>query len=500
MNEGNPAGDGARTASTGARTSLVLLVVSTAILLDALDLSITQVALPDIRRGMDLSASGVQWTVNAYVLTYAGFLLFGGRAADLLGPRRVLLAGLAVFGGMSLVAGLAPHPAVIVAARGLQGVGAALTVPAGVAIIARTFAEGPERNRAFGVFSAAAASGFSAGLILGGVLTELLDWRWIFFVKVPIVAVTLLLAVRTVAPDTGARDRSRGFDPLGGVLGTAGLLLLAFAVTQIAGRTVPVPLTAAAAAAALALLAGFVVNEARHPDPLLPLRIFRLPVLRTSDIASLTVLAAPFGYAYIVTLYTQEVLGYSPLETGLALLPAAAASAAVSRYLAPVAVQRLGLRATGGAGMLLVAIGMVMLVRVDAGTAYAAVLLPSSLICLGLGMGNAYPAYAIGGVTGVGGAEQGVAAGIQQTALQIGGGLGLALVATGVGASLGSGGSPGDYVTALHVGAVIGAALPLLGALVTVTGRMAPAPAAPAADPVPASAPTTGTEPTDRDA
>ncbi|KAB8186484.1 MFS transporter [Microbispora catharanthi] len=456
----------------GQHSSLVLLVVSTAILLDALDLSITQVALPDIRRSLDLSTSGVQWTVNAYVLTYAGFLLFGGRAADLLGARRVLLFGLAVFGVMSLVAGLSPNAVVVILARAIQGVGAALTVPSSVAIIAGTFAEGRERNRAFGVFSAAAASGFSAGLILGGVLTDLLNWRWIFFVKVPIVAATLIIGVRVI-PRAETHDRSRSYDLLGGVLCTAGLLLIAFAVTQIAGHTVPVPLVIASAVAAVVLLIAFVVNEAKHPDPLLPLRIFRMPTLRNADISSLAVLAAPFGYSYVVTLYTQEVLHYSPLKTGLALLPAAVVSALVSRYMAPALIRRYGMRITGSlAGLFLVALGFLMLALVDVDTGYATVLLPSSIICLGLGVGNAYPTYAIGGVTGVGISQQGLAAGIQQTALQVGGGLGLALVATGVSASLDGKADPNDYIPALHVGAFVGTVIPLLGAIVTLLGRM----------------------------
>ncbi|MEV5751717.1 MFS transporter [Actinoallomurus sp. NPDC052308] len=464
----------------GRHSSLVLLVVSTAILLDALDLSITQVALPDIRASLGLSTSGVQWTVNAYVLTYAGFLLFGGRAADLLGARRVFLFGLAVFGVMSLVAGLSPNAAVVILARAIQGIGAAFTVPSSVAIIAGTFAEGHERNRAFGVFSAAAASGFSAGLILGGVLTDLLNWRWIFFVKVPIVAATLIIAVRVIPRSVETHDRSRGYDLLGGVLGTAGLLLIAFAVTQIADHTVPVPLVIASAVVAVVLLIAFVVNEAKHPDPLLPLGIFRMPTLRNADISSLAVLAAPFGYSYVVTLYTQEVLHYSPLKTGLALLPAAVVSALVSRYMAPALIRRHGMRITGSlGGLFLVAVGFSMLSLVGVDTGYATVLLPSSIICLGLGVGNAYPTYAIGGVTGVGVAQQGLAAGIQQTALQVGGGLGLALVATGVSASLDGRTDPNDYIRALHVGAIVGTVITLLGAIGTLLGRMdAPEPVA----------------------
>jgi EmrB/QacA subfamily drug resistance transporter len=450
--------------------TFVLVVVCTAILLDALDLSITQVALPDIRHGLDLSAGAVQWVVNGYVLTYGGFLLLGGRAADLLGHRLVFLCGLLGFGAMSLAAGLAPSAPVLVVARAIQGVGAALTVPASVAIIATAFPEGRERNRALGFFSAAAAAGFSAGLVLGGVLTDLLDWRWIFLVKVPIVLVTLLLAYRVV-PRRGAATRlGRSFDLPGALLATSGLLLLVFVITQVAVRSVALPVLVVAAVLAAGLLAGFVANEHWSDDPLLPLSIFRLRILRYADLASLTVLAAPFGYSFVTTLYTQEVRGYSPLRTGLALLPSAVLSALVSRYAAPALIQRGGLRFTGVLGLLLVGTGFLMFLWTGTGTAYLVVPLPSSLVCFGLGMGLAYPVFTVGGVTGVDDERQGLAAGIQQTALQVGGGIGLALVSSGVAASLGDATDPGAYLHALHTGVLVGTAIPLLGALTAFLG------------------------------
>jgi EmrB/QacA subfamily drug resistance transporter len=375
------------------RSRLALAAVSAAILLDALDLSITQVALPSIQHDLRLSASALQWVANAYVLTYGGFLLLGGRAADLLGRRRVFVAGLLTFGAMSLACGLAPSSTPLVVARGLQGVGAALTVPAAVSIIATTFAEGQERNRALGVFAASASAGFSVGLVLGGVLTDALSWRWIFLVKVPVVLLVALLALRVVAEGRAPAAARRSYDVAGAILSVSGLLLLVFVITQIARRTVAVGALVAAGLLALALLAGFVVNERRARDPLLPLGLFRLRTLRAADLASLTVLAAPFGFAYVTTLYMQDVQGHSALATGLALLPGAVLSALVSRYVAPWLVERVGLRPTATVGLTVVAVGFALLLRTDVRTSYEAVMLPASVVCLGLGMGVSYPVF-----------------------------------------------------------------------------------------------------------
>ncbi len=303
----------------------VLLIVSTAILLDALDLSITQIALPDIQAAFGLSAGSLAWVANAYVLTYGGFLLLGGRLADLAGRRRTLLFGFALFGVMSLASGLAPDPVLLIVARALQGVGAALTVPASISIITTTFAEGPPRNRALSIFGAAAAAGFSVGLVLGGVLTDLAGWRWIFLVKVPVVAAVALLALRVISRDP-QRSRGRSYDLPGAVLSTAGLLLVVTVISQLGRPSASAGLLVAGAALGVALLAGFVVNEHRARDPLLPLPLFRLRTLRYSDLASLVVLAAPFGFSYVSTLYMQDLLGWSPLTTALALLPGAVRS------------------------------------------------------------------------------------------------------------------------------------------------------------------------------
>ena len=370
---------------------------------------------------------------------------------------------------MSLVAGLAPAPPVLIAARGLQGVGAALTVPAAVAIIASTFAEGAERNRALGVFGASASAGFSVGLVLGGVLTDALGWRLIFLVKVPFAVAAAGVALRVVAEGRTVARRA-GYDVAGALTSALGLVLVVLTITQLASRTLPAVLLVAAAVAGAVLLALFAVIERRTRDALLPLDLLALRTPRVSDLASLTVLAAPFGFSFVTTLWMQDVLDRSALETGLALLPGAALSMVVSRYVAPRLVDRFGLRASATGAMVVVSIGFLTMLRVGTTMPYAPVLLPASLLCLGLGMGVAYPAYTIGAVTAVDEARQGVAAGLQNTALQVGGGLGLAVVSAAVSGSLGAAGSPGDYVHALRIGTIVGATLPLIGAAVTFLG------------------------------
>jgi EmrB/QacA subfamily drug resistance transporter len=455
---------------TESRASLVLALVSAAILFDALDLSITQIALPSIQKDLELSPAALQWVPNAYVLTYGGLLLLGGRAADLSGRRRVFVGGLALFAVTSLACGLAPSAPVLVVARGLQGIGAAMTVPAAVSIIATTFAEGPERNRALGVFAASGSAGFGVGLVLGGVLTDALDWRWIFLVKVPVVALVAVVAQRVVDERRAPFDGQRSYDVGGAVASAAGLLLLVFVVTQLTERSVSLVAVVGSAVLALGLLGGFVIHEQRAEAPLLPLALFRLRTLRAGDLASLTVLAAPFGFSYICTLYFQDVQGHSPLATGLALLPGAALSAVVSRWVAPALLARVGLRTAAAGGMALVSAGFAVLLGIGVDASYVTTLLPASIVCLGLGMGIAYPVFTIAAVTGVEEAEQGVAAGVQNTALQVGGGLGLAVVAGAVAARLGDARGGDALVDALRVGAAVGATLPLLGAAIALVG------------------------------
>jgi EmrB/QacA subfamily drug resistance transporter len=447
------------------RQSVALLVVSAAILFDALDLSITQIALPAIDADLHMGPAALQWVPNAYVLAYGGLLLLGGRLSDRLGRRKVFVAGLTVFAAMSLVCGIAPSAGTLVGARAIQGVGAALTVPAAVSIIATTFAEGPERNRALGAFGASASAGFSVGLVLGGVLTDALSWRWIFLVKVPVVLVAAGLALRAVDAD-GPTASDQGYDVPGALTSVAGVSLAALAITQLAHRTLSVAAVWTVVGAAVASLTAFALLERRTDDPLLPSGLLAARTVRITDLASLTVLAAPFGLSFVVTLWLQDVLDHSALHTGLALLPGAALSVLTSRYLAPVVVDRLGLRVSATGALVVVALGFLILLSMGTREHYLTTLLPATLVCLGLGMGVAYPAFTVGSVAGVDEQAQGVAAGVQNTALQIGGGIGLALVSAAVNLALPTSPTPAELAHALRVGALVGAALPLLGAAV----------------------------------
>lgn len=466
---GGPAQE--RTAQPGVR-SLLLAVVSAAIFFDALDLSITQIALPSIQASLRVATSTLPWVAAAYVVTYGGFLLLGGRASDLLGARRVFLAGLTVFGAASLVCGLAGSAAVLLVARAVQGAGAALTVPAAVAILATSFVDERARTRAFGVFAAAAASGFSAGLVLGGLLTSGLSWRWIFLIKVPAVALTLLAALPAIPPSRPRRRRG-GYDLAGGLVVTAGAVLLTFGVTRAGSPEAPAVGVAVPLLCAVALFVTFSLIERHTRTPLLPPHLLRSRALATANAAALTVLAAPFGVAFVVTLYLQDVLHRSAWDTALALLPGSVLSALVSRYLAPRLLDRLGLRAVYAGGLTLVAAGDALLLALDGSTAVWLVV-AATLVSFGLGMGLAYPAATLGGVAGAESEDRGAAAGLNNTALQIGGAIGLAVVAAAVslglhGATAASVGA-GQAQQAATYGALAATVLPLVGATVVLVG------------------------------
>jgi EmrB/QacA subfamily drug resistance transporter len=407
---------------------LALFAVCTAILLDALDLSITQVALPSIRHDLDISAGALQWVANAYVLTYGGFLLLGGRAADLLGRRRVFLAGLATFGVMSLACGIAPSAGTLVLARGLQGLGAALTVPASVAIIATTFAEGEPRNRALGVFAAAASAGFAVGLVLGGLLTDLLSWQWVLFINVPIGLVAAALSPRYVAE---GRDRSRvrNFDAAGAVSATLGVVAIVFAIVRTDVNGWGSAQTILVLAGGLALIGVFLLIEGRLAShPLMPLRIFQSRALSSANAIVFLLGAAMFAMWYFVSLYLQQVLGYSPLVAGVAFIPMtltiAAASTVASRL-----VSRIGAKPLLITGMLAQTAGMLLFSRVSADGSFVSDVLLAGIVTAG-GMGAAFVPVTIAAVSGVDSSEAGLASGLVNTSRLLGGALGLAVLAT----------------------------------------------------------------------
>jgi MFS family permease len=450
---------------------LLLPVVCATIFFDALDVSITQIALPSIQADLHVSASALPWVATAYVVTYGGFLLLGGRAGDLVGARPVFLVGLAVFGAASSACGLVGDGGMLIGARAVQGVGAALTVPTAVAMLATAFSEGPARNRAFATFTAAAASGFSAGLVLGGLITGELSWRWIFLAKVPLVAVTLIAAVASV-PRSGPRRRG-GFDVAGALTMTTGAVLLLVGITQAGNPAAGPASTSIPLIVAGFLLVAFVIIESRTDAPLVPPRLARIRGLAAADTAALAVLAAPFGVSFVVTLYLQDVLHHSPMRTALALLPGSILSALVGRYVAPRALDRLGLRAVYAAGLAIVAGGDALLLALSPGRAVE-LIVTATVISFGIGMGLAYPAATVGGVAHTDPADHGTAAGLNNTALQIGGGIGLAAVAAAVTVGLhgdtAAAVAPGTALDAVRLGALAVVFIPLAGAAVALFG------------------------------
>src|SRR5258706_11434846 len=287
--------------------SLAVVVVSMAIFLDTVDVSIVNVALPTIKLDLQLTTTDLQWIPGVYVLTYAGFMLLGGRAADLLGRRRIFLLGAILFGLASLSGGLVNSGWLLILARGVQGIGAALTMPAATSILTTTFAEGPERNKALGVFSATGGAGFTFGLVLGGVLTNFISWHWVFFVNVPVVLLILLLAP-IVVPESRSMGGMRSYDIAGVVTVTGGLLLLVYAITQANQPDATLEKTAGLVALALFILVCFIIIEWRSKASLMSLRIFRSSILSASSAVLFTLLGSFFSFLLIYTLYLQEVL------------------------------------------------------------------------------------------------------------------------------------------------------------------------------------------------
>jgi EmrB/QacA subfamily drug resistance transporter len=406
---------------------LVLVIACLAQFMVVLDSSIVNIALPSIQRGLHFSAANLQWVVDGYTLVFGGFLLLGGRAADLLGRRRLFVAGVALFTVASLINGFAQTSGMLIAGRALQGLGGALVSPAALSIVTTTFRDGSQRTRALGVWSAIAAGGAAVGLLAGGVLTDLASWRWVFFVNVPVGILTILLALRFVAESRldGAR---RAYDLAGAVTVTGGLVVLVFAIVKAqawgwgAGRTV------ALYAVALVLLGASVVIEHRSAAPLMRLGILRIRSLAVADSSLLLVASAMFGMFFFVSLYVQDVLGYSPLTAGLAFLPATA-MIMIGAGIAQGIIARVGVRAVGLFGVVLGAIGMVLLLRLSVHGSYVGQLLVG-LIPLTLGMGFAFVPLTLLGTSGLPAADAGLASGLFNTAQQVGGSLGLAIMAS----------------------------------------------------------------------
>ena len=459
------------------RSWVALILVSMAVFLDAVDVSIVNVALPMIKLDLQLTTIELQWVPGVYLLTYTGFMLLGGRAADLFGRRRIFLLGAALFGLASLVGGLAHSGWVLILARGGQGIGAALTMPAAMSIITTTFPEGPQRNKALGIFIATGGAGFACGLALGGVLTTFFSWHWVFFVNVPVVLLILLISRVVVRKDRREGGR-RSYDLAGAITVTAGLLLLVYAMTQ-ANEVGATPLsTAGLFALALALLVMFLLIEWRSKAPLMPFHIFRSSTLGAACAVSFLMEGAFFSFLFISTLYLQNVLHSSPLEASLTLLPAAIAAIPVSQFVAPWFMNRLGTKFTVGLGLLGLLSGIMLFLRTGVTSDDVGIILPSTLLVMPCGMALCLPTMAVAATSSIKPTEQGLASGLLGMSGQAGGGLFLALTATMItvvttaarGIAQGSVPLVVAQLSGLHAGLLVLAASVALGALIALVG------------------------------
>jgi EmrB/QacA subfamily drug resistance transporter len=449
---------------------VVLVLICIAQFMVILDATIVNVALPSIQKDLNLSEGNLQWIVNAYTLVFGGFLLLGGRAGDLLGRKRIFLIGLVIFTVASLLDGLASSEAMLIGARSLQGLGAALVSPAALSIISTTFEEGAERARALGVWAAIAIGGSAVGLILGGVLTQYFSWPWIFFVNVPVGIVAFVLSLRLI-PESRDEHAERSFDVAGAVTVTGGLMSFVYAIVGAQTAGWGSARTLGFFGLAAALLISFVVIELRAKAPLVRLSIFRIRSLLTANVAMFLAASGIFAMFFFNTLYLQRVLGYGPLTAGLAFLPFTAGimvSAGIASQFAP----RIGVRPVAAAGFLLTAAGLLLLTQLPVHGSYVADVLPALLLS-SLGLGGVFMTLTLIATTGLDDDDQGLASGIFNTSQQVGGALGLAVLSTIATSKTASAG--GSTAHALVVGfhwAFAGGAFVVIAALVVMVALL----------------------------
>jgi EmrB/QacA subfamily drug resistance transporter len=406
------------------RGKLTLALLCAVAFLDFVDASIVNIALPSIRRALHFSVAGLQWVPSGYLLTYGGFMLLGGRAADLIGRRRVLITGVLVIGVSSLIGGLATSSGMLIGARLAQGLGAAMTLPAALSILTTSFKEGKDRHTALGVWGGVAGVASAVGVMLGGLLTEGPGWRWVMFVN-PIAVLFVLGAIVRMIPADRGRARLQNFDAVGAVLATGGMLLLVFALVKAPTVGWGKARTIAELTGALVLLAVFVVNELRHRNPLAPLSIFRVNGLGFSNLTQLIAFAGFLAVFFYLTLYMQNVLGYSPIQTAAAYLPlcfAIGIAAGVSSQL----LSRVGTRPVIVAGAVIAAGGMYWLSRIPVHGSFLSDLLPGMLV-LSAGIGPVFVGVTTAANAGVSPDKAGLAASLLNASQQVGGALGLAI-------------------------------------------------------------------------
>jgi EmrB/QacA subfamily drug resistance transporter len=464
-----------RPTSAHLRATLILACLGQFMVI--LDVSVVNVALPSIRHGLHFSEADLQWVVNAYTVTFAGFLLLGGRAADLIGRRRVFVGGLVLFALASLAGGFAQSQVMLIIARAVQGLGAAVVAPASLSIITTTFTEPSERNRAVGIWGAMGGAGGAAGVLLGGILTDVAGWRWILFINVPIGLAAAFLTTLYVA-EGRAPSRAKNFDLAGALAATIGLSLLVLGIVRTDATGWGAGSTIALLAVGAGLLALFVTIEGRFATaPLMPLRIFASRTLSAANIVVLFVGAASFGMWFFVSLYLQEVLGYSPIKAGLAFLPMTLSIVAGS-VLASRFVLRIGAKPMLIAGMLAQAAGLLLFARVAVNGSYLSdVIAPSLLVAIGIPL--SFVPSTISAVQGAAPSEAGLASALVNTARLVGGALGLAVLAAIATARTNSdlrhtGAGTHAFHLALtsgfHVAFAVAAGLALAGALVAAFG------------------------------
>jgi EmrB/QacA subfamily drug resistance transporter len=463
---------------------LALYVLCIGVLMIVLDTTIVNVALPSIREDLRFTETSLVWVVNAYMLTFGGFLLLGGRLGDLYGHRRLFLAGITLFTIASAACGLANSQGLLIAARAVQGLGGAVVSAVALSLIMNLFTEAADRARAMGIYGFVCAGGGSIGVLLGGVLTDALSWHWIFLVNLPIGVVVYGLCLSLLPGGTGQAAGSR-LDIAGAVTVTSSLMLAVYAIVNGNEAGWTSAQSVGLLAAAVVLLALFLAIEARVKDPLMPLALFRLRNVATANVVGVLWAAAMFAWFFISALYMQLVLGYSPMQVGLGFLPANLIMAAFSLGLSAKIVMRFGIRGPLAAGLLLAAVGLALFARAPAGGSFVVDVLPGMLL-LGLGAGIAFNPLLLAAMSDVRPNESGLASGVVNTSFMMGGALGLAVLAslaaartngllangTEAIAALNSG-----YHAAFFVGAAFAAIAALLGLTLLRAGRLAGAPA-----------------------
>jgi EmrB/QacA subfamily drug resistance transporter len=407
---------------------IALYVLCVGMLMIILDVTVVNVALPSIQDDLGFSQSNLAWVVNGYLIAFGGLLLLAGRIGDLIGRKRVFMSGLVVFTLASLVCGIAQSQEVLIAARAIQGIGGAMTSAVILGMIVTMFPEPREQAKAIGVYSFVASAGGSIGLLAGGALTETLDWHWIFFINLPIGIATGILGWRLIQGDKGI-GLDKGTDVLGAGLITSALMIGVYAIVQASEYGWGAARTLALGAVSLGLLVGFVLREHKTGTPLVPLRIFRSRNVSGANAVQVLMVAGMFGMFFLGTLYMQRVLGFGPLEIGLAFLPVTATIGILSVGFAERLIMRFGAREILIPGLALVAAGLLLFTRAPVDGSYVADLLPTMLL-LGIGLGMVFPALMTLAMSGATQEDSGLASGLVNTTQQVGGALGLAVLAT----------------------------------------------------------------------